>query len=199
MKFVVGLGNPGPKYETTRHNVGFLAIDRLMDRWGAGSPKLQAQAEVYSVSSPQKLLLIKPQTFMNRSGVAVAELARFYKVAPADIVVLLDDLDLAPLAVRFKLGGGSAGHNGIKSIDQSLGSPDYYRARIGIGHPRMYLDRKNQNVADYVLENFSDEELSELDRCLDDVAQGVEWILQGNFLQAQNRFHRRGLVVETKE
>src|SRR4051794_16113943 len=138
MKIVVGLGNPGPKYETTRHNVGFLAVDRLIDEWKATGPASKHQGEVYQADvRGEKVLLVKPETFMNLSGRCVAPLMVFFKCKPSDLIVIHDDLDLIPFALRIKTGGGTGGHNGLKSLDESLGAGQngYHRIRIGIGHP----------------------------------------------------------------
>src|SRR5947209_2000372 len=128
MKLVVGLGNPGPRYETTRHNVGFLALDRLVEAWSAQGPKIQNSSEVFTAKvGGEPVLLVKPQTFMNNSGKGVAPLATFYKCAPTDVIVIHDEVDLKPLQIRIKSGGGSGGHNGLKSMDQFLGSNEYLR------------------------------------------------------------------------
>ena len=150
MKLVVGLGNPGPQYETTRHNVGWLALDRMIDDWKAVGPKVQNNAEVFQARvGSEQVLLVKPLTFMNLSGRAVAPLVSFFKCEPSDIVVLQDEVDLKPLTFRLKSGGGSGGHNGLKSLDESLGSNAYHRVRIGVGHPRDFNPR--MDTANWVL------------------------------------------------
>jgi len=191
MKLIVGLGNPGPKYETTRHNVGFLAIDRLIDRWNASGPTQKFQSEIYSTSfEKNKVSLIKPQTYMNLSGRAVGAIAGFYQCEPHDIIVIHDELDLPPLTLRLKTGGGTGGHNGLKSIDECLGKEkeNYHRIRIGIGHPAKRELRISP--ADYVLQQFTDEELVALDPLLDEVADAIEMILKGDVQSAMNRYHR---------
>ncbi|MDR3607555.1 MAG: aminoacyl-tRNA hydrolase [Oligoflexia bacterium] len=190
MKIVAGLGNPGPKYETTRHNAGFLAIDRLVDDWKATGPSDAFEGEVWQTSvGGEKVLLVKPQTFMNVSGECLGPLLKFYKCKPEDLIVIHDDLDLGPLVLRLKVGGGTGGHNGLKSIDQHLGgNQNYMRVRIGVGHPRSFMPERN--VADYVLQNFNDDELRRLDPLLDDVTQAVEMMVRGEATQAQNRFNR---------
>lgn len=196
MKIVVGLGNPGPKYETTRHNVGFLAVDRLIDDWKATGPSHDYQGEVYQASvGGEKVILVKPETYMNNSGECVAPLAKFYKCAPEDIVVIYDELDLKPFQLRLKRGGGAGGHNGIRSLDQHLGSPEYYRVRIGIGHPSRGVHASAQNVyaravVDYVLQNFTDEELQELDPLLDDVRKAVELLIAGDATRAMGIYNQ---------
>ncbi|MFN3629048.1 MAG: aminoacyl-tRNA hydrolase, partial [Casimicrobiaceae bacterium] len=138
LRLVVGLGNPGPEYERTRHNAGFWWVEDLADALGAhfGVEK-RFQAEVASARTGQgEIKLVKPLTFMNLSGQAVGALARFYGIEPAEILVAHDELDLTPGEVRLKFGGGHAGHNGLRDIDRHLNSRDYWRLRIGIGHPR---------------------------------------------------------------
>ncbi len=191
MKLVVGLGNPGPKYELTRHNVGFLAVDRLIDRWKAEGPQSRNQAEVYTARvAGESVLLVKPQTFMNLSGRSVGPLATFYKVDPSEIVVIHDELDLAPLSFRIKTGGGAGGHNGLRSIDECLGATKtgYHRIRMGIGQPLLPSGRR-VSAEKHVLEPFSSEELSGLDPLLDEVAEAVELILRGEATRAMNRFN----------
>ncbi len=198
MKIVVGLGNPGSKYETTRHNVGFLAVDRLVEKWKAQGPQVKNQAEIYQASlQGEKILLVKPQTFMNRSGISVAPLFQFYQCDANDLIVIHDDLDLAPLTLRLKTGGGAGGHNGLKSIDESLGKNlnGYHRVRIGIGHPARLVDSPRDwsklSPADYVLMPFTDDELARLDPLLDEVADAIEEIIQGKIQAAMTRVHRQ--------
>jgi PTH1 family peptidyl-tRNA hydrolase len=192
MKLVVGLGNPGPKYETTRHNAGFLAVDRLIDRWRATGPVVKNQGEVFEANvAGEKVFLLKPLTYMNLSGRSVAPLFQFYKCKPDDLIVIHDELDLDPHVLRLKTGGSAGGHNGLKSIDECLGSGQnaYHRVRIGIGHPSR-LDLRIQ-TADWVLQNYSQSELNDLDPLLDDVTTAVELIVKGHMTQAMNRFNRR--------
>jgi len=199
MKIVAGLGNPGPKYETTRHNAGFLLIDRLIDDWKATPLPDQFSAEIHQATvAGEKTLLIKPQTFMNLSGESVGPLLRFFKCAPEDLIVIHDELDLKPLVLRLKTGGGAGGHNGIKSIDQVLGGKNgYHRVRIGIGHPRGLVDPSAQatharDVTDYVLQQFTDDELSKLNAVFDDARTAVELLIQGEALRAMNQFNQKG-------
>jgi PTH1 family peptidyl-tRNA hydrolase len=193
MKLVVGLGNPGMKYETTRHNVGFLALDRLVDSFKASGPTKKNKGDVYETTvRGEKVLLLKPETFMNNSGRCVAPFYQFYKCEPSDVIVIYDELDLKPLSFRIKTGGGAGGHNGIKSIDEHLGADHngYHRIRIGIGHPRS-LNLKMEPV-DYVLGQFSDEELSGLDPLFDRVGKAVEMIIAGDVKHAMTEFNRTG-------
>ena len=139
MLILAGLGNPGPKYANNRHNIGFMAIDAIARRWsfGPARAKFQSVAMEGSIDTPQgmvKALLLKPQTFMNESGRAIGEAMRFYKAAPADVIVFYDEIDLAPGRFRMKTGGGAAGHNGVRSTISQIGA-DFRRARMGVDHP----------------------------------------------------------------
>jgi PTH1 family peptidyl-tRNA hydrolase len=149
MLILAGLGNPGPKYEKNRHNIGFMAIDAIAARWrfSPWRSRFQSQASEGTIGDVRALLL-KPQTYMNESGRAVGEAVKFFKLQPADVVAFDDELDLAPGRFRMKLGGGVAGHNGLRSIGSQLG-PDFRRARMGIGHPG-HKDR----VMGHVLSDF---------------------------------------------
>lgn len=151
MLLIAGLGNPGPKYEKNRHNIGFMAVDELARAHGFGPWRKKFQSEVAEGEiAGRKALLLKPQTFMNESGRAVGEAAKFYKLSPADIVVFYDELDLAPGRLRMKTGGGAAGHNGIRSIAASPVGDAFRRARLGIGHPG-----QKELVHGYVLSDFA--------------------------------------------
>jgi PTH1 family peptidyl-tRNA hydrolase len=192
MKMIVGLGNPGPKYETTRHNVGWLALDRLIDRWNASGPQGKNLGEVWTADvKGEKVLLVKPMTFMNASGKCVGPLFQFHKLEAGDLIVIHDELDLKPVSFRLKTGGGAGGHNGLKSIDQFVGADNnaYHRVRIGVGHPRT-LNLRIQ-PADYVLQPFTDTELNGLDPLFDDVAAAIEQMIQGDVLGAMTRYNRR--------
>ena len=153
MRLIVGLGNPGPKYEGNRHNIGFMAVDEIVRRHGFGPWRARFQGLVSEGAlDGGKTLVLKPQTFMNESGRAVGEAMRFFKLDPADVWVIYDELDLAPAKLRVKEGGGHGGHNGLRSIDAHIGK-DYRRVRLGIGHPG-HKDR----VAGYVLSDFAKDE-----------------------------------------
>lgn len=155
MFLIVGLGNPGKEYERTRHNLGFMVIDALADHYFSSSSFKEKFHGRYAdgTIAGQKLVLLKPHTFMNRSGKSVLAAAQFYKIPPENIIVFHDDLDLVIGKVRVKINGGAAGHNGIRDLDQCLGK-DYLRVRIGIHHP----GDKNQ-VSDYVLGNLTAPEM----------------------------------------
>jgi peptidyl-tRNA hydrolase, PTH1 family len=193
MKMIIGLGNPGPKYETTRHNVGFLAVDRLVDQWKASGPISKFQGEIFQTDwKGEKIILAKPLTYMNLSGKCVGSLVQFYQCKPEDLIVIHDDLDLKPFTLRIKTGGGTGGHNGLKSIDESVGKDKcgYHRIRIGIGHPSAPEINLRISPADYVLQQFSDQELSKLDTLLDEVVQVSEDLIQGKIQAAMTRFNR---------
>jgi PTH1 family peptidyl-tRNA hydrolase len=163
MQIFVGLGNPGAKYARNRHNIGFMVVDEIATDHGFTLWKSQFQGQVSSGNlGSEKVLLLKPTTFMNLSGQAVGEAMRFYKLTPADVTVFHDELDLAPSKVRVKMSGGHAGHNGLRSIHQHIGE-HYRRVRLGIGHPG-HKDR----VAGYVLSDFAKAEAG----WLDDVTRG---------------------------
>lgn len=137
MKLIVGLGNPGPQYERTRHNVGFRVVDRLAERWGLKWSERRARAILASGTvGAEKIVLAKPLTYMNLSGESVGELARWYKLSPEDILVIYDELDLPTGKVRLRVKGSAAGHNGMRDIIAKLHTSDFPRLRVGIGHPK---------------------------------------------------------------
>jgi PTH1 family peptidyl-tRNA hydrolase len=175
MRLVVGLGNPGVRYARNRHNVGFMAVDAIARRHDFPGFRSRFKGEISEGRlGGEKRMLLKPQTFMNASGESVAEAARFYKISPAEIVVFHDEIDLRPGKLRVKCGGGSAGHNGLRSIDALLG-PDFWRVRIGVGHPGI-----KELVQPYVLQNFMSEEVTLwLAPMLDAVAETIELLLSG--------------------
>ena len=170
MTLFVGLGNPGPQYENTRHNIGFKVIDRLVDDFGARDiSKNTFHGKLYRFSNT---LFLKPTTFMNLSGQSVLAVKQFYKVALEDIIVIHDDIDLPFGAVRFKRGGGHGGHNGLKSIDAHI-TKEYLRVRVGVGKPA----HKSQ-VADYVLHDFSQAEMSVLPKLVEHVANACKKLVE---------------------
>jgi len=167
MKLFVGLGNPGENYSKNRHNIGFMAIDAIVNRHGGSSWKKKFQGLATEVIlNREKLIFLKPSTFMNLSGQSVSEASRFYKLTSSEICVFHDELDLPFMKIKTKLGGGHAGHNGLRSIQQQLG-PDYFRVRIGVGHPG-----DKAKVASYVLNNFPKNNEAELETLLEAVADG---------------------------
>ena len=183
---VVGLGNPGPQYEKTRHNIGFMVADLLAGRVGGKfSAHKRSGAEIVQTRlAGRQVILAKPRSYMNLSGSAVAGLARFFSVTPENIVVIHDELDLDYGTIRLKQGGGEGGHNGLRSISQSLGTKDYLRTRVGIGRPP-----GRQDPADFVLKPFSSVERKELDLVCEEAADAVELVLQHGLEAAQNRLH----------
>jgi PTH1 family peptidyl-tRNA hydrolase len=182
---LVGLGNPGRDYSENRHNIGFMLIDRLAVRLNARSMRLQSKAIVISAQyEGRKLLLAKPQTYMNLSGQAVQGLARFYKIPPENLIVAHDDLDLPFCALRLRPGGGSGGQKGIASIIQQLGTPDFARIRLGIDRPPGRMD-----AAAYVLQDFSQKELLSVSEVLDKAAEAtLTWVTDG-LNAAMNKFN----------
>ena len=183
---VVGLGNPGPEYAETRHNVGVRVVELLAARAGGGRfAKHKANADVLEGRlAGRRAVLAVPRTYMNVSGGPVAGLLRYYGVAPADLVVVHDDLDLGFGVVRLKQGGGEGGHNGLRSISQSIGTKDYLRVRFGIGRPP-----GRQDPADFVLKRFSGAERKELEFAVDLAADAAEALLRDGLEPTQNRFH----------
>ena len=185
MKLFVGLGNPGENYCKNRHNIGFMAIDAIINRHGGSSWKKKFQGLATEVTlNREKLIFLKPSTFMNLSGQSVSEASRFYKLPSSEICVFHDELDLPFMKIKTKIGGGHAGHNGLRSIQQHLG-PDYFRVRMGVGHPG-----DKAKVASYVLNNFPKNNEAELKTLLDAVADGFPHLLEANkekFLNTVNR------------
>ncbi|ATY32234.1 aminoacyl-tRNA hydrolase [Sphingomonas psychrotolerans] len=175
MQLWVGLGNPGPQYAMHRHNVGFMAADAIAEVHDFPAPKKQFQGWTQEGRiGPDKVTLLKPGTFMNESGRAVRAAMDFYKLAPADVTVFHDELDLLPFKVKVKIGGGTAGHNGLRSTDSHIG-PDFRRVRIGIGHPG-HKDR----VTGYVLGNYAKAEIEPLTDLLGAIAAEASWLASGN-------------------
>ncbi len=181
MQLWVGLGNPGPQYALHRHNIGFMIADVLADVHGFGpvQKKFSGWLQEGRIAG-EKILLLKPATYMNESGRAVSEALRFYKLDPDVLTVFHDELDLAPFKVKVKQGGGTAGHNGLRSIDQHIG-PDFRRVRLGIGHPG-HKDR----VTGYVLGNYAKDEQDDLADVLGAVAGEAEWLAKGEDARFMN-------------
>jgi len=183
---IVGLGNPGPEYARTRHNLGYRVVDVLASRLGValkpskGKRALVAEAR----DGDARLILAEPTTFMNLSGEAVGELARYYKVDLDDIVVVHDDLDLPTATIRLKRGGGDGGHNGLKHITRALGSPEYARVRIGIGRPPGRKD-----TVDYVLQAFSKKEEETVEVAIEEAADAAMLVIREGVESAQQRYH----------
>jgi len=171
---LVGLGNPGPEYALHRHNVGFMALERIASRQGFTPAKARFRAATAEGRiGAAKVLALRPTTFMNRSGDAVAEAIQFYKLPPERVIVLYDEIDLAPGKLKVKRGGGAAGHNGIRSIDAAIG-PDFWRVRIGVGHPG-----HKDLVHGYVLHAFAKADRDWLDPLLDAIADEIGVMIEG--------------------
>ena len=181
MQLWVGLGNPGPQYAMNRHNVGFMIADTLADihNFGPVQKKFLGWMQEGRIGT-EKILLLKPATFMNESGRSVGEALRYYKLDRNALTVFHDELDLAPFKVKVKQGGGTAGHNGLRSIDQHLG-PDFRRVRLGIGHPG-HKDR----VTGYVLGNYAKNEIDPLAAMLGAVSAEAEWLAKGDEVRFMN-------------
>jgi PTH1 family peptidyl-tRNA hydrolase len=188
LALVVGLGNPGPRYALTRHNVGFWLVDELARRYG-GRFRLESRfsGEVCRITmAGRELWLLKPLTFMNRSGQAVVRLAFFYKIPPPAILVVHDDLDLSPGTVRLKRAGGHGGHNGLRDTIQQLSSNDFLRLRLGIGHPG-----QGRDVVDYVLSQAPPAEQPLLDRAVEEAVQEFPLLVEGQWEKAMRILHSR--------
>ena len=187
IKLLVGLGNPGDKYEATRHNAGFWWIDQVAV---STKSKLALDSKLFGVVGKLNLSndvwLLKPTTFMNASGKAVAALANYYKITPAQILVIHDELDLPPETAKLKKGGGHGGHNGLKDIAAVLGTPDFWRLRLGIGHPG---DRNE--VINFVLKAPLKDEQTAINRCIDDSVNILPQLLSGDFENAMLKLHTK--------
>ncbi len=168
MRLIVGLGNPGSRYALTRHNIGFIAAEAVARRYRFPAFRAKFQGEfAEGTIGDGRVFVLKPQTYMNASGDSVGALARFYKIEPEEIAVVHDEIDLAPGKLRVKLGGGTAGHNGLRSIEAAIGA-DFWRVRIGVGHPGM-----KELVEPYVLQNFSAEDRAWAGPLVDAVAEAM--------------------------
>ena len=185
MKLVAGLGNPGPKYQSTRHNAGFMVVDKVADYYNRPLTKEEKEAKISKVKvNRETVLLTKPQTYMNKSGKAVGQLADYYQIDPADILVIYDDLDLEPGQIRIRPGGGHGGHNGIKSIFSQLGTKKFPRLRIGIGKP------DNRPVSDYVLDQFNQEQWSAVEPVFEKAEQAVrDYLNQVSLDSIMNKYN----------
>ena len=183
---IVGLGNPGEKYERTRHNVGFLVVDALAERLGVPVQKLKHRALTNTVRlAGQKALLMKPVTFMNLSGEAVGDAARFYKLPPERVLVISDDTALPLGKLRLRKGGSAGGHNGLKSIIQHLGTDQFPRLRLGVGEK----PRPDYDMADWVLGRLQGEDWKAMEAAVDRAADAVEHVLSHGVDDAMNRFN----------
>lgn len=187
MFLVVGLGNPGTKYENTRHNIGFMAVDALHRRlsfssWTEKFSGMLSKGEI----DGKKVILLKPLTFMNLSGESIQKAAHFFKITPENILVIHDELDLDPCRVKIKIGGGNGGHNGLKSTQKMMGTPNFKRLRIGIGHPG-----EKDKVSPYVLSDFSKKERPDFDVLCEHIVDTLPLILQNEDAKAMTLLSRK--------
>jgi PTH1 family peptidyl-tRNA hydrolase len=182
---IIGLGNPGREYRNNRHNVGFMAIDRISQKYGISINRYQGKALVGNkLVEDRKIILAKPQTYLHLSGQAVSTLVKFYKVPFERMLVIYDEVDLPFGTIRIRPGGGSAGHKGLGSIIQQIGTEEFPRIRIGIGRPP-----GQKSAANYVLRDFSNQEKSILDEILDSASEAVAVFIQSSLDQAMNQYN----------
>jgi len=182
---IAGLGNPGKEYQKSRHNIGFMAVDFAIDKFGISGKKIKSKAIVVEGNiGGKKILFVKPQTYMNLSGDAISSLIRFYKVPIHQIAVIHDDIDLPFGSIRVRPGGGAGGQKGVASIIQRLGTQDFARFRIGIGRPPGRMD-----AATYVLKNFHGEELEELPFVLNHITNAIKAFLEDELDSVMNQFN----------
>ena len=182
---IVGLGNPGKEYQKNRHNIGFMAIEEIAKSLGFENRKVKSKAIIMEgKQNNRKIILVKPQTYMNLSGNSVAPLIRFYKVTPNNLIVIHDDLDLPALTIRLRPTGGAGGQKGVASIIQNLGTQDFNRVRVGIGRPPGRME-----ASDYVLKNFSKQEESDLPFLLNTIKEAVLTIMESGIEVAMNQFN----------
>jgi PTH1 family peptidyl-tRNA hydrolase len=197
MKVIVGLGNPGPQYAETRHNIGFLLVDLLAEEY-----KLQFRAKFQGLWTEgnvegERIFLLKPQTFMNLSGRSVRELTNFYKIPGEDLLIVHDDMDLSLGKIRLRDQGSAGGHNGIKSILAELGTEKFWRLKLGVGHPRnSKFDIRDSNheprttIIDHVLSPFAEDETTQLDEVLERAEKATNLWIKGEIDRAMNLYHR---------
>jgi PTH1 family peptidyl-tRNA hydrolase len=190
IRLIVGLGNPGPEYEQTRHNAGFWLVDNLAN--SLARCRLQRESRFNALVAKtsiagQEVWLLEPQSFMNRSGQSVGGLARFYKIMPDEVLVVHDELDIAPGLAKIKKGGSSGGHNGLKDVSAALGTQDYWRLRIGIGHPRAL--NLQQAVVDFVLHRPRKDEQMLIDEAIARSIDAIPLLCEGKFEAATMQLH----------
>ncbi|GAB4464453.1 MAG: aminoacyl-tRNA hydrolase [Burkholderiaceae bacterium] len=196
IRLIVGLGNVGAEYEATRHNAGFWFVDAVARKAGAAfAQERKFHGEVARIRDHgRELWLLKPGTYMNRSGQAVVALALYYKILPAQILVAHDEVDLPPGAVKLKRGGGTAGHNGLKDVQAKLATADFWRLRLGVGHPRTL--GLNQEVADFVLHPPGREHQHAIDEAIGRALEVVPQLVEGQFERAMMKLHRAPVAPE---
>jgi PTH1 family peptidyl-tRNA hydrolase len=192
LKLVVGLGNPGPEYARTRHNVGFLVADRVARALGAEFTVRKFAAELAEARTGQeKVWIMKPQTYMNHSGEAVGPALRFWKLAVEDLVVVHDEIELDPFRVQLKIGGGDSGHNGVKSVNAHVGTREYARVRVGVGRPPPAID-----PADWVLGQWKRADDAEVDASVERAAEATRLCVELGAAKAMNQVNRRARAAE---
>ncbi len=207
MKLIVGLGNPGEKYEKTRHNLGFLVLDKFLKNFSQVQKNIWEESKKFKCDISQiewqpkhgkleKVILIKPKTYMNNSGLCVGLAASFYKINPSDIWIIHDEIDLPLGSMKIRLGGGSAGHKGVMSIMNSLGTEKFWRFRLGIGHSRLNtrgrsLKIKLRGVDDFVLKGFATGESGKIRELIKKASKSIQTALEENIEKAMNRFNTK--------
>lgn len=188
MKLIIGLGNIGREYENTRHNIGFMVVDELVKRLGVSFGKEDRNAYAAEYRAPEKIIIIKPTTYMNLSGIAAAAYANFYHIDPEDIAVIQDDLDMPVGQLRIRRKGSAGGHNGIKSITEHLGTNEFPRFKIGIGHPA----RNNKAVINHVLHQFQGNDKIAIDEAVKEMTDALEmWIKQGDIEEVMQAYNKK--------
>jgi len=192
LKLVVGLGNPGPEYARTRHNVGFLVADRLARALGAEFTVRKFAAELAEARAGQeKVWIMKPQTYMNHSGEAVGPALRFWKIGIDDLVVVHDEIELEPFRVQLKIGGGDSGHNGVKSVNAHVGTRDYARVRVGVGRPPPVID-----PSDWVLGAWKKADEAEVEATVERATEATQLCVELGAAKAMNQVNRRARAAE---
>lgn len=191
MKLIVGLGNPGNQYAHSRHNIGFMCVSRFAKTrdWGFEHKEGLARTAHGRIDG-EEIVLARPQTFMNASGEAVKKLAIKYRVKPEDLIVIHDEMDLRLGIIRIRKGGGTAGHNGVESIIRELGTADFVRVRVGVGHPRDAGAEEPGHVVGYVLGDFSEDEAEAIKKVINEVDQAIVTLLKDGLETAMNRFNK---------
>lgn len=196
MKLIVGLGNIGREYENTRHNIGFMVADELARRYGVSFGKEDRSAYCAEYRAPEKILIIKPTTYMNLSGFAVGAYANFYHLEPEQIAVIQDDMDMPVGQLRIRRKGSAGGHNGIKSITEHLGSSEFARFKIGIGHP----EHNNKAVIDHVLHPFYGADKAAIEQAVKEMADALElWVKTGDIEQVMQEYNKKKPKAEAAE
>lgn len=182
MILLVGLGNPGKEYEQTRHNVGFMAVDECIHRYLFSAPKTKFKGELFEGEiSGERVLILKPQTYMNLSGESVGQVCHFYKIQPSDVIVIHDDMDLPVGKIKVKRGGSAGGHNGLKSIDSAIGQ-NYMRVRVGVSKPVL-----KEQVVDWVLSNFKKEDKQILEKEFEEIGNNLSYLFKNDMEGFMNK------------